>query len=391
MPIGDLLAQIKGEKSSTPPAARSIASDNKRKAESVLNGHALKAAKTASDNVRATLSTTTERPAVTRPSVIPASSTPRQRQTVLPIKAPATEAGPTQSGTLRDAGPSARVTDRAEASTEKVPKKRSYAEIMQRATIGQQRIGPIGKIQHKPVAQTTSTSVSRDASKPESTRVLQNPGSRKVWKSQARLGNGLQSHRDSPNGRNSRGSSSDRQTKPARSRGEPTGKPLHGLTHKTGERSAPEPEKKVKKAALATTGYKGTSRPTPGSLTKSAQRTERTNGDRDLPRGAAPKSRYAGVFGGRRSRREEEDEEMDDFIEYDDEEEPQDGYGARQRRYADSEEDESDMEAGFSDMELEDNRASLIARREDQEQEALELKLKREKEERKRKLLQSRR
>lgn len=72
---------------------------------------------------------------------------------------------------------------------------------------------------------------------------------------------------------------------------------------------------------------------------------------------------------------------MDDFIEYDDEEP---GYG--QGGGYDSAE-ESDMEAGMSDIDEEERRAEFQARREDQMQEALEKKLKREKEERRRRLM----
>lgn len=82
---------------------------------------------------------------------------------------------------------------------------------------------------------------------------------------------------------------------------------------------------------------------------------------------------------------------MDDFIEYDDEEDVGPGYGLGPPRRYDSmdEEDESDMEAGLTDVEEEERRAAAIARREDMEQEALEKRLKREKEEKKRRLMEA--
>lgn len=133
-------------------------------------------------------------------------------------------------------------------------------------------------------------------------------------------------------------------------------------------------EKKVKKAALATTGYTGTARPRPGAKPSKP-------GAPALPERAAPRGggRYGGALSGRK-RYDEEDEEMDDFIDYDDEEEI-DPRGGPRYGYAD-EEDESDMEAGLTDIDEEERRAEMVARKEDQEQEALEMRLKREKERR---------
>lgn len=81
---------------------------------------------------------------------------------------------------------------------------------------------------------------------------------------------------------------------------------------------------------------------------------------------------------------------MDDFI-VDDEEEPaQPGYGGGGPRYRyDSYDEESDMEAGLTDIEDEEQVADRQARREDLEQEALEKRLKREKEERRRRFLET--
>ena len=79
-------------------------------------------------------------------------------------------------------------------------------------------------------------------------------------------------------------------------------------------------------------------------------------------------------------RTDDYDDELDDFIEYDDEEE-EPGY-ARAREYA-SEDDESDMEAGISDIDEEETRAEKVAKIEDAREKALEEKLRREKEARK--------
>lgn len=150
----------------------------------------------------------------------------------------------------------------------------------------------------------------------------------------------------------------------------------------TGARSRPGPtkkaaevevEKKIKKAASATTGYTGTARPKPGNPSKSS------NGPRGgallntpIPRGGASKG----------SRHDDYDEELDDFIEYDDEE---DDGGPR---YYDSD-GSSDMEAGLDDIDHEERRAEYIARREDVEEERLEKSLKVAKEEKKRKALEA--
>jgi len=130
-------------------------------------------------------------------------------------------------------------------------------------------------------------------------------------------------------------------------------------------------EKKVKKAALATTGYTGTARPRPGASTTKPGVTNRPSAEPKL----REKPRHGGGYGGSYSSRRDDDydEELDDFIDYDDEEEEA-GYG-RQVDY----ESESDMEAGLTDLETEERRAELEARREDREQEALERRLKEEK------------
>jgi len=143
-------------------------------------------------------------------------------------------------------------------------------------------------------------------------------------------------------------------------------------------KSPPVEEKKVKKAALATTGYQGTARPRPGAATPRTGATSRADSEaqRERPRNGAS-------YG--RSRRYEDEEELDDFIEYDeDDEEP--GYGYDRRREYISE-DESDMEAGLTDIEGEETNAERAARLEDKKEMELEKRLKLEKEEKRRKAL----
>jgi protein SPT2 len=138
----------------------------------------------------------------------------------------------------------------------------------------------------------------------------------------------------------------------------------------------PESERKVKKAAQATTGYTGTARPKPGKFA----------GKKDnAPRGGALLNGNPRPSSSKHSRYEDDyyDEEMDDFIDYDDEEEeggPRYGYAS---------DGSSDMEAGLDELDDEERYAERLARKEDIEQERLERSLKVAKEERKRKALEA--
>ncbi len=76
------------------------------------------------------------------------------------------------------------------------------------------------------------------------------------------------------------------------------------------------------------------------------------------------------------------------FIEYDDDGEA-DGGGVGGRQLYGYEEDDSDMEAGLSDIDQEERRAAYFARKEDDEQERIEAERKRLKEARKRQILTS--
>jgi protein SPT2 len=136
-----------------------------------------------------------------------------------------------------------------------------------------------------------------------------------------------------------------------------------------------EEEKKLKKAALATTGYTGTSRPRPGATMKKDK----------APRGGALLNRAPPRPGGsgRSGYEDDYDEELDDFIEYDDE----DDEGGPRYDYASD--GSSDMEAGMDELDIEERRAEQIARREDIEEERRERSLKEAKEARKRAALEA--
>lgn len=145
-------------------------------------------------------------------------------------------------------------------------------------------------------------------------------------------------------------------------------------------------ERKPKKAALATTGYAGSARLPPTKAKPGAAKPSAPDKDRGRDKQPNP----MGMFGSRRRKDDEYDEDMDDFVVDDEEEEEAyGGYDAPRYRYAD-EDDDSDMEAGYSDVEDEETQAARMARIEDQREEAILEKRRREKEAKK-KALQGRR
>ena len=238
-------------------------------------------------------------------------------------------------------------------------------------------MGQVGRIQHKkiekaPVAKKEAVS-SKDARK--------QPDPRGGARADPRATSALQSKQPSgyagtakpgarPGGVNANG------------HGPGSRKPAARPGDRAGKASAAqlEEEKKVKKAASATTGYTGTARPRPGGPTnakKSNHPPQRGGALLNRQHARAPASRHSRFD-------DEYDEDMDDFIDYDDEEED-DGFG---KRYTYDDESESDMEAGMDELDLEERRAERIARQEDIEEDKLEKSLKAQKEERKRKALE---
>ncbi|KAK5655472.1 hypothetical protein OQA88_5743 [Cercophora sp. LCS_1] len=242
------------------------------------------------------------------------------------------------------------------------PKKGSFAEIMKRANANKGQLETFGKIQHQPIKKVL-TMKERQQLKAQEARDA---------KSAAKAG----SRQQASGGYTGTAAAASRNgtTRP----GQRPGASSKAPSAKDKTPPAPE-EKKVKKAALATTGYTGTARPRPGSATAKAGASSRSGPGREQER-----PRYGGPLSHPR-RRTEEDEELDDFIEYDDEEEPGYGYGRRYDEY-DSEE-ESDMEAGISDIDEEERRAQQAAILEDRREMALEARLKKEKEDKKRQAL----
>lgn len=218
------------------------------------------------------------------------------------------------------------------------PKKGSYAEIMARAKAAQATFSSVGKIQHK--------KVEKGAIKKDKELALAKAGVKA----------GVKTVDPKMVGR--------KPTAGYTGTAKPLSKP--GMPARPSTKGKLMEEKRHKKAAAATTGYTGTARPRAPPQTSTTSKSS--------PRGGALLNKPPP-----RKQSQDYDEELDDFIEYDDEDEP--GY-----RY-DSASD-SDMEAGMDDLELEERRAEAIAKREDIEEERRERMHKAAKEDRKRRALE---
>jgi hypothetical protein len=224
----------------------------------------------------------------------------------------------------------------------KPPKKGSYAEIMARGKAAQATLGQVGKIQHKRIEKLPSKREREEMKATKTQHLQKNLGPNGKFRTA-----GQPLLNDERNG-----------TK------ESHGKVMNGKVA-TGKSSAESvAEKKVKKAAMATTGYAGTARPKSGakgpSRSSTSSRYDRgPNKYRDDRYGSSSK-RYTYASA------EEEDEEEDE-----------EGYGS---------DASSDMEAAVFEVDEEEEEAARIARREDAEALAEENRHKREKEEKRRKL-----
>ncbi|KAK0655592.1 hypothetical protein B0T16DRAFT_487087 [Cercophora newfieldiana] len=370
MPIGDLLASITGEKSeqalpSPTTATRPNDTIPKRKASEQLRGAPTKTPRTdppanrhrPNDNSPRPLPPPTDRPDANhrdRPASSSQSS-PAGPSSALkrPVPTASRDGRSTPSSASARPPPRPVVTRPADSDPAAKPKKRSFAEIMARAQANAPVRESFGKIQHKPIERSL-TMRERKELKAEEARKLKKTGGKPQPVSKYT------------------GTAAPARGTPGRPAPRP-GAAAKGARVKT----PPVEEKKVKKAALATTGYTGTARPRPGSTVSKPGAAARPGREAERER-----PRYAGYS---RSRREEE-EEFDDWIDYDEEDEPN-GYGYGGRREYDSAEDESDMEAGLSDIDEEEQRAERVARQEDIKEMELEKRLKREKEEKKRQAL----
>jgi protein SPT2 len=305
--ISDLLAQITGEPS---PTTSSFPQSPKPKSDEVVRQPLGKA----------------KAPAAQLPSLSKPLADPRKPSAGDPKpKAPTHGSSLGPATTFKNGQPTPPPSNDA---PKQPPKKGSYAEIMARGQAAQKVLGQVGKIQHKKIEKLPSR------------REREEMRARKADKIQKGL---------APNSKFQRP-------------GQPSTQDGKTSTNKRVKAAEAVPEKKVKKAALATTGYAGTARPKPGG---------------------------SGTLGANGGSSRQPDRYYD-----------REGSGYRGSRYADEEEDEaeeeeedyesdvsSDMEAAAFEVDEEEELAARIARREDAEALAEENRLKREKAEKKRRLM----
>ncbi|KAL8387565.1 hypothetical protein RB595_009822 [Gaeumannomyces hyphopodioides] len=381
MPIGDLLASITGEKPKSAPGPAKTSLPLKRKAEDDdARNRAQKLQRTTPSTDGRSLPAPRKGDGAGPLSEAKSSTKPTLDSARLNLGNGMTRpvsSQPLRSRVAPSTGPrvSSQQSPDSPATVKAAPKKGSFAEIMARAVKAQQSMGQVGKIQHKPLDKVPPKRGDRPDSKADGSRDPRRRG-------KGQPAPGAAGQRGGMNG--SAAKNGDRNTDRRRSPGPQASRT--GANSK--KEAAPALEvKKVKKAAVATTGYQGTARPPPSAPSKRG--TGAAVPASGNARNGADHRRHVPFGGARsRSRRDDEYDEMDDFIDDDEDDPEESGYRSNQYRYA-SEEDESDMEAGLSDIDDEEREAEILGRREDREQEALEQRLKREKEERKRRFMQA--
>lgn len=364
--IGDLLAQISGD-GSTPTSAAAV----KRPSESVK--------RKAEGDLRDITKTPRNYDSVSKVTQIfrPADRTITKQQSTANV---GSKTAISDQSRATYAGSAAKIqkplrpppsTANGSSAAKAPPKKGSFAEILARGQRAQAVMGNVGKIQHKKVEKNTSL-------KREEDRAGMSGGGRKVPVKKTSAGytgsakpsqrNGTNGHGPQNGGRHGSGSGFASGNRLGSSAVRP------GSGKSTGKQGAEdEQQKKIKKAAQATTGYSGTARPKPGNPVR---HDSSSRGGALLNRPAPRPSRSSHY-------ENDYDEDMDDFIEYDDDEDvggPRYGYDS---------DGSSDMEAGMDDIDNEEQRADRLARQEDIQQERLERNLKMAKEERKRKALEA--
>ncbi|KAB8303585.1 hypothetical protein EYC80_004984 [Monilinia laxa] len=327
MPIGDLLAQISGGPSPSPTMTMPTATlPPKRKANDELRKPV--------DKLQKPNTTTASRPITQaqRPTAVDTSMGRMKIDTNQ--RRPTPNSANTTNTTFKNGQPTPPPSSTESA---KPPKKGSYAEIMARGKAAQATLGQVGKIQHKRI------------DKPQPKRELD--------KARTQKGKTIQKGIE-PNSKFQ---------KPGQTLGRNVQSGTNGTKSVGAKAQPPVVEKKVKKAATATTGYTGTARPRPGggaTATKPAapSYSSRSGGNDRYKNGKKNLDRYYDT--------DEDEDDMEDEIEEDD--------------YASDV--SSDMEAAAFEVDDEEEKAAIIARREDAEALAEENRLKREKAEKRARL-----
>lgn len=339
--IGNLLAQIEGDSASSE-RGRPVARTNvlpKRRADDQLRKEPAKTIRTGDKAVSA--------PAIpSRPVPRPNSDRPAPRTPAKPSPASryngATGLKPSSAPPARPS-PSANAATANDATSQKAPKKGSFAEIMARGQRAQATMGQVGKIQHKRIEKP----VKKDKDEEEL-----RSGTRKTGKPNYA--------RDTMDGKAG-------QPKFKRAESAPEAKKKPGKPPKVNHaESAPEQKKKARKPPPST-GYAGTARP---RSTPASSRSSKPASGGVVLNPQVRRSSYA---------RDDDEDSMDGFV-IDDEDEDQGGprYG-----YNDGYES-SDMEAGMDEIDDEEELAAKIARQDDRREEMEERRRKEEKERRKR-------
>ena len=229
----------------------------------------------------------------------------------------------------------------------KPPKKGSFAEIMARGKAAQSTLGQVGKIQHKKIEKLPSKREREEMRTTKAHNLQKNLGPNGKFRS---AGQNL-----IKDGRNLVKDSEKKVS---------NGKVGNGKVVSGKKFAETEAERKVKKAALATTGYTGTARPKPGAKVSSRPSA---SGSSRYDRGDRYRNDRYGSSSKRQSYLSEDEEE----------EEEEEDYGS---------DVSSDMEAAAFEVDEEEEMATRIARQEDAEALAEENRHKREKEEKRRRL-----
>lgn len=399
MAIGDLLAEITGEKPAPKPVSSTAPSPHlgKRKAaDDVANDRnkvrAVALGSTSSSQPQKT-------PNGTKPSEQGSSSHTKLSTQHDGPKRPTVPTDKHASGLASNGDGASAPVQRPKTISElktlikssprpptgEPPKKGSFREIMERGKLASQKFAGVGKIQHKPLEKVPSKQerMEMKAEMRNGKRQMPAPVAKYTGTARPQSGSGGSSNRETVG----------KPAAPGRTDG--SGQ-QQGASSKRRGAAEPEPPKKVKKAALATTGYQGTARPSkpPATSSKAANGDDRSGQPRPE---ATARSVLAGMSShrrpaGRRSRYDDEyDDEMDDFIEYDEDEEEDDGIPRKRYvEYDGDDYDSSDMEAGMDDIYSEERRTEIIARREDIAEEEAERRHRQEKLERKRRLMAER-
>ncbi|KAF5684948.1 spt2 chromatin [Fusarium circinatum] len=387
--IGDLLAQISGgdEASSVPPKQGLVRSNTlpKRKADDDPRSSISKAPRVT------TLSSTVAPRSIQSPTAVSRPNLPsRPADRSIPSQRPSNPSNGNSKPSVLSSKPMnggnrvskpvapSRPSPGPASASSAPPKKGSFAEILARAQKAQQSMGQVGKIQHKKVEGGALKKVKEEPPVKVDPRAAKNMKQRPAPAHSGYSGTAKPGQRPAQrNGAPVSGTGRDpRNGKPLPSSKAERGKMAGSKS--SGRAAPPEEEaKKVKKAAMATTGYTGTARPRPGGdAGKKKKETPRGGALLSAPRAPRPsrsKSRFEDDY----------DEDLDDFIDYDDEE---DDGGPRYDYASDG---SSDMEAGMDDIDDEERQAERLAKIEDLKEERLEKQLKAEKEARKRQALEA--